>query len=66
MRKGHDGGEKGGGEGEKRMMKIVATTSLPAVRLPERRPTGTPYACAHYEMYNRSERRQFFASSNKF
>ena len=50
MRKGRDGGEKTGGKNggkkEKRLMEIVATTSLPAVDRPT--PTaGTPHTRAN-------------------
>ena len=48
MRKGSNGG---GGDGEKmkRMMKIVATTSLPAVDHPNANHWNTEHSC-HKEM----------------
>ena len=46
MRKGRDGGKKGEKKEEKRRMKIVATTSLPAV---DRPTAGTPHARANYQ-----------------
>ena len=48
MTKGRDGGKKTGRTGKKkRRMKIVATTSLPAVNRPNAdRWTGTPHARA--------------------
>ena len=49
MRKGRDGGEKnGGGNGKKgkKLMRLVATTSLPAVD-PQMLTAGTPHARAN-------------------
>ena len=55
MRKGRDGGNGGKkrGKNKKRRMKIVATTSLPAVNRPngyaQTTTAGTPHARANYQ-----------------
>ena len=60
MRKGRDGGKNGGvgGNGEikkKRLMIIVAATSLPAVDWPT---AGTPTTCAKIQLLNSPHRRR--------
>ena len=50
MRKGCDGEWKKGGIKWKTRMFIVATNVI-ASRPPERRPTGTPHACAKIMLF---------------
>ena len=67
MRKGRDGRKNGGKQGgewgkRKRLMEIVATTSLPAVDCPNADRWNAARLCKKYETFNRSARVLFLTS----
>ena len=62
MRKGCDGEKKQGKKKRKRLMEIVATTSLPAVDCPSADRWNATRLCKKYETFNRSARVLFLTS----